>query len=64
MLLQYFRYRLRKFDIECDVADIAANDYTIMISNIPTKMDNPINDDYDDDLRDFILKNVKLSSGK
>ncbi|EGR29412.1 protein kinase domain protein [Ichthyophthirius multifiliis] len=35
LLLQYFRYVQRKVNVECDIADISVNDYTVMISNIP-----------------------------
>ncbi|EGR30205.1 hypothetical protein IMG5_137940 [Ichthyophthirius multifiliis] len=58
ILLQYFRYVQRKTDVECDVADISVNDYTIMINNIPKKIENALNDDYDDDLKDFLEKNA------
>lgn len=52
-LLQVFRKDQRKLDILCDEADISANDYTLLIENIPIEF-TAIGDDYDDDLKDFI----------
>ena len=43
-------------DLECDQKDISPQDYTIMVKNIPCEY-NAINDDYDDDLKDFLEKN-------
>ena len=36
----------------CDFIDISANDYTILIENIPLEID-AINDDYTDDIKHF-----------
>ena len=36
----------------CDVADISATDYTVLVKNIPIEFD-AVNNDYDDDLADF-----------
>ena len=40
-------------DLECNEKDISAEDYTIFVKNIPISY-NAINDDYDDDLKDFL----------
>ena len=57
ILLQYFRKKQREVNEICDFHDISANDYTIMISNIP-KDYKAINDDYDDDIKDFIQNHI------
>ncbi len=47
--------------VEFDVADIAANDYTLMIKNLPIDLKNERNDyDYDEDIKDFLSKNLFL----
>ncbi len=51
--LQYFRKKQRQTDKDCDDEDIAANDYTILVKNIPKYYD-AIGDDYDDDLKAFL----------
>ncbi|KAL4489887.1 hypothetical protein ABPG72_010786 [Tetrahymena utriculariae] len=56
IFLQFFRKLQRELAYKCDEEDIAANDYTIMIKNIPLEFD-AINDDYDDDIKDFFEKN-------
>ena len=61
-------------DLECNKDDISAEDYTIFVKNIPIDYD-AINDDYDDDLKEFIencglqntgkrIDSLKLSDGK
>lgn len=55
-LLQFFRKLQRELDNKCDTEDISANDYTIVVNDIPKVID-AVNDDYDDDLKDFIEKN-------
>lgn len=52
-LLQIFRRDQRKLDEECDFSDISANDYTLLVENIPIEYD-ALNNDYDDDLKFFI----------
>ena len=49
---QYFRQHIRITDIETDMVDISAQDYTVMVKNIPLYFD-AINNDYDDDILDF-----------
>ncbi len=49
-LLQFFRKKFRVINIECDMLDIAANDYTILVKNIPIKF-KAIGDDYDDEIK-------------
>ena len=39
--------------LECNKEDISAEDYTIFVKNIPIDF-NAIDDDYDDDLKDFL----------
>lgn len=56
-LLQIFRKLQRELDNKCDTTDISANDYTVMLKNIPKSYD-AINDDYDDDLKDYLQKNL------
>ncbi|KAL4484377.1 hypothetical protein ABPG74_019554 [Tetrahymena malaccensis] len=56
VFLQYFRKLQRELTHKCDDEDIAANDYTIMIKNIPLEFD-AVNDDYDDDIKEFFEKN-------
>ena len=56
-MLQYFRKDQRKIDIECDEASISANDYTVLLSCLP-KDYTAENDDYDDDLKKFLSKNI------
>ncbi|EAS02382.2 phage head-tail family protein, putative (macronuclear) [Tetrahymena thermophila SB210] len=56
IFLQFFRKLQRELAYKCDDEDIAANDYTIMIKNIPKDFD-AINDDYDDDIKEFFEKN-------
>ncbi len=34
VILQFFRKKQREFSEECDVEDIAANDYTFMIRGV------------------------------
>jgi hypothetical protein len=51
--LQLLRRGLRISAVECDGADISANDYTIHVEDIPREIQNALNDDYDDDLLDF-----------
>jgi hypothetical protein len=58
MLLQLFRKRLRVADDLCDDIDIAANDYTVLLENIPVSID-ALNDDYDDDLKHFFENILK-----
>ena len=36
-------------DNECDLLDISASDYTVLLKNIPIKYE-AINNDYDEDL--------------
>jgi len=55
-LLQFFRKLQRELDTKCDAEDIAANDYTLIVKKIPIDYE-AINDDYDDDLKDFMEKN-------
>ncbi|KAL4484378.1 hypothetical protein ABPG74_019555 [Tetrahymena malaccensis] len=55
-LLQWFRKLQRQLDAKCDDEDISANDYTIMIKNVPKDFD-AINDDYDDDIKEFFRVN-------
>jgi len=43
----------RELDTKCDAEDIAANDYTLIIKKIPIDYE-ALNDDYDDDLKEFI----------
>ena len=43
----------REMDLECNKEDISAEDYTIFVKNIPIDF-NAIDDDYDDDLKDFL----------
>ena len=45
------------FKSKCDVNDISAEDYTLLVLNIPQSF-NAKNDDYDDDLKDFLENNV------
>ena len=47
-------------DTDCDQADISISDYTLMIGNIPVDY-NALNDDYDDDLKDFLEKNIIIN---
>ena len=47
-------------DQECDEADISPNDYTIMFRNIPIDIPDALNNDYDDDLKDFLEKNLDI----
>lgn len=56
-LLQIFRKIQRELDNKCDTEDISANDYTIMIKHIPKSFEAK-NDDYDDDLKEFLENNV------
>ncbi|EGR30034.1 phage head-tail family protein, putative, partial [Ichthyophthirius multifiliis] len=56
VLLQFFRKYQRELEIKCDQEDISANDYTIMVSNIPIEYD-AINNDYDEDLMHFFQEN-------
>lgn len=58
ILFQLFRHHIRKMDVACDVLDISAMDYTIMLKGIPLEFD-AINNDYDDDIKDFFEKNTK-----
>ena len=53
---QFFRQDIRVTDIETDMLDISALDYTVMVKNIPLYYD-ALNNDYDDDLKDFFEKN-------
>ena len=39
-------------EIKCDEEDINANDYTIMVKNIPIEFE-ALNNDYDEDLLHF-----------
>ncbi|KAL4489888.1 hypothetical protein ABPG72_010787 [Tetrahymena utriculariae] len=55
-LLQWFRKLQRQLDAKCDDEDISANDYTIMIKNVPKDFE-AINDDYDDDIKEFFRIN-------
>ncbi len=48
---------MRKIDIISDELDIAANDYTFIVKNIPLEY-SAINDDYDDDLKLFLEQNA------
>lgn len=50
-------------DNQCDQADISVSDYTLMIGNIPLEYE-ALNDDYDDDLKDFLEKNITINGGK
>ncbi|EWS72684.1 kinase domain protein (macronuclear) [Tetrahymena thermophila SB210] len=56
ILLQWFRKLQRQLDAKCDDEDISANDYTIMIKNVPKDFE-AINDDYDDDIKEFFRVN-------
>jgi hypothetical protein len=47
---QIFRWYLRKIDILSDELDVAANDYTFIVKNIPLEFQAK-NNDYDDDLK-------------
>jgi hypothetical protein len=42
---------------DCDDVDVAANDFTILVKNIPVDF-QAINDDYDDDILDFFANKV------
>ena len=48
-------------EIECDILDIAAADYTIFAENIPLEFD-AINNDYDDDIKEYF--STKIFPGK
>lgn len=56
--MQLFRKRLRIADEICDAIDISANDYTVLLENIPTEFD-ALNDDYDDDIKFFFENTLK-----
>lgn len=60
-MLQFFRKEQRKTDIECDIADIDSSDYTIMVEDIPKKIEV---DDYDDDLKNHLQANLWGSNRK
>ena len=40
-------------DMECNNKEISPEDYTLFVKNIPRDY-NAINDDYDDDLKEFL----------
>jgi len=61
-------------DLDCNSAEISADDYTVFVTNIPIKF-NAMNDDYDEDLKDFLencglqhlgkeIESLNLSNGK
>ena len=61
-------------DLDCNTAEISADDYTLFITNIPINF-HAINDDYDEDLKDFLencgfqhldkeIESLKESNGK
>ncbi len=54
---QIFRWYLRKIDILSDELDVAANDYTFIVKNIPLEFQAK-NNDYDDDLKQFLEENA------
>lgn len=41
-------------NIECDMLDISARDYTVWIKNIPSHFEAE-NNNYEDDIKNFIL---------
>jgi hypothetical protein len=47
---------LRNAEEVCDAIDISANDYTILLENIPNDID-ALNDDYDDDIK-YYFENI------
>lgn len=51
---QIMRKNQRKIDKDCDESNTTPSDYTIMVSNIKTKMDI----DYDDELKMFFEENA------
>jgi hypothetical protein len=59
VMLQFFRRSQRQVTAQCDIADLAASDYTIMVKNIPIKIEDvPENFDYDLELKKFLVKNA------
>lgn len=46
IIFHLFRRRLRLIDLDCDDTDISPSDYTILIKDIPIKLNNPLNNDY------------------
>lgn len=48
--LHIFRRKLRIIDLDCDDKDISPSDYTILVKDIPINFEDPLNDDYQDDL--------------
>ena len=43
----------------CDVADVSAQDYSILVTKIPRDF-KALNDDYDEDLEDFLKNNILI----
>ncbi|CAD8092456.1 unnamed protein product [Paramecium primaurelia] len=54
ILFQYFRKEQRAFDTEIDSNTYYASDYTILLKNIPTHTEGLKNDDFDQDLKDYL----------
>jgi hypothetical protein len=54
IVLQYLRRAQRKTASECDGNDISANDYSVIVKGIPLVITDALNNDYDDDLKDFM----------
>ncbi|KAL4496206.1 hypothetical protein ABPG72_012943 [Tetrahymena utriculariae] len=56
LLFQRFRLKQRQIDIDCDENDVQANDYTILCSNIPKKIEyngDPEKFDYPEILKEY-----------
>ncbi|KAL4446608.1 hypothetical protein ABPG74_005546 [Tetrahymena malaccensis] len=56
LLFQKFRLKQRQIDIDCDENDVQANDYTILCSNIPKKIEyngDPEKFDYPEILKEY-----------
>ncbi|EAR89313.2 phage head-tail family protein, putative (macronuclear) [Tetrahymena thermophila SB210] len=56
LLFQKFRLKQRNIDIDCDENDVQANDYTILCSNIPKKIEyngDPEKFDYPEILKEY-----------
>ncbi|EAR99889.2 calcium-activated chloride channel protein (macronuclear) [Tetrahymena thermophila SB210] len=57
LCFQYFRYYIRKIDTVTDIIDISAEDYTMLVKEIPV-IQNPTSGNYLEDLKIFLQQNL------
>ncbi|KAL4491266.1 hypothetical protein ABPG72_021652 [Tetrahymena utriculariae] len=57
LCFQYFRYYIRKTNTITDIIDISAEDYTLLVKNIPV-IQNPTNGNYLEDFKIFLQQNL------